>query len=102
MGLELPKEALEASIIGTIGDMDGPMSADAKGWLSLRRYIMGTTDETRQRFRDEVSRTRQMPRRSNFRSRWRQCFCSQDPLQTRNEADALLPPRRGDFVEVSR
>lgn len=55
MGLDLPQEELDASIIGTIGDMDGPMPADSKGWTSLRRYLMGHTDETRQRFRDEVS-----------------------------------------------
>lgn len=54
-GLDLPREELEASIIGTIGDMDSPMSPDTKGWTSLRRYIMGNTDEARQRFRDQVS-----------------------------------------------
>lgn len=53
-GLDLPKEELDASIIGTIGDMDGPMPADTKGWTSLRRHLMGHTDATRQRFRDEV------------------------------------------------
>ncbi len=31
------------------------MPADAKGWTSLRRHLMGHTDETRQRFRDQVS-----------------------------------------------
>lgn len=55
MGLDLPREELEGSIIGTIGDMDSPMSPDTKGWTSLRRYIMGNTDEARQRFRDQVS-----------------------------------------------
>ncbi|CAN0011084.1 unnamed protein product, partial [Sphacelaria rigidula] len=34
-GLHLPQEELEASIIGTIGDMDSPMPADSKGWTSL-------------------------------------------------------------------
>lgn len=53
-GLDLPQEELDASIIGAIGDMDGPMPADAKGWTSLRRHLMGHTDDTRQRFRDEV------------------------------------------------
>lgn len=52
--LELPQEELDSSIIGAIGDMDGPMPADTKGWASLRRHLMGHTDETRQRFRDEV------------------------------------------------
>lgn len=53
-GLDLPQEELDASIIGAIGDMDGPMPADSKGWTSLRRHLMGHTDDTRQRFRDEV------------------------------------------------
>ncbi|CAN0494716.1 unnamed protein product, partial [Hapterophycus canaliculatus] len=54
-GLDLPQEELDSSIIGAIGDMDGPMPADSKGWTSLRRHLMGHTDETRQRFRDDVS-----------------------------------------------
>ncbi|CAM9176019.1 unnamed protein product [Ascophyllum nodosum] len=58
MGLDLPREELEGSIIGTIGDMDSPMSPDAKGWTSLRRHLLGSTDETRQRFRDEVLSTK--------------------------------------------
>lgn len=53
-GLDLPQEELDSSIIGAIGDMDGPMPADSKGWTSLRRHLMGHTDDTRQRFRDEV------------------------------------------------
>ncbi|CAM9341546.1 unnamed protein product, partial [Choristocarpus tenellus] len=52
--LSLPDEELEKSIIGTVGDMDSPMPADSKGWTSLRRYLRGTTDESRQKFRDEV------------------------------------------------
>lgn len=54
MGLDLPQEEVDGAIIGTVGDMDGPMPADSKGWTSLRRYLMGQSDETRQRFRDEV------------------------------------------------
>lgn len=54
-GLDLPQEEIDSSIIGAIGDMDGPMPADSKGWTSLRRHLMGHTDEARQRFRDEVS-----------------------------------------------
>lgn len=56
-GLDLPQEELDSSIIGAIGDMDGPMPADAKGWTSLRRHLLGHTDDTRQRFRDEVGAT---------------------------------------------
>ncbi|CAM9808823.1 unnamed protein product, partial [Discosporangium mesarthrocarpum] len=55
--LDLPKEELEMSIIGTVGDMDSPMPPDAKGWTSLRRHLLGHTDSSRQRFRDEVIET---------------------------------------------
>ncbi|CAN0127407.1 unnamed protein product [Ectocarpus sp. 6 AP-2014] len=57
-GLDLPQEELDSSIIGAIGDMDGPMPADSKGWISLRRHLMGHTDEARQRFRNEVLDTK--------------------------------------------
>ncbi|CAM9548824.1 unnamed protein product, partial [Ectocarpus fasciculatus] len=57
-GLDLPQEELDSSIIGAIGDMDGPMPADSKGWTSLRRHLMGHTDEARQRFRNEVLDTK--------------------------------------------
>ena len=62
--LDLPQEELDSSIIGAIGDMDGPMPADTKGWASLRRHLMGHTDETRQRFRDEVRESFEHPPRT--------------------------------------
>jgi len=41
-------------IIGSIGDLDGPMSPDQKGYASLVQYISGETAEERQKFRDEI------------------------------------------------
>jgi Zn-dependent M16 (insulinase) family peptidase len=53
-GLELDKGELVKSIIGTIGDMDLYQLPDAKGFTSLTRYLIGYTNEERQRIRDEV------------------------------------------------
>merc|ERR1711862_859261 len=55
--LETNKEELEKAIIGTIGDMDGPKSADQKGWISLQRWMKRESAETRQKRRDEVLST---------------------------------------------
>ena len=45
------------NIIGTIGDIDQYRLPDAKGLASLMRHLMGDTDETRQRLREEVLST---------------------------------------------
>jgi presequence protease len=48
------KEQIEQSIIGTVGDMDSPMTPSMKGITSLLWYLSGRTTETRQRLRDGV------------------------------------------------
>ncbi len=55
--LELDDAEVTKSIIGTIGDLDTYLLPDAKGFTSLRWYLLGTTDEERQRLRDEVLST---------------------------------------------
>lgn len=52
--LDLSRDELVKSIIGTIGNMDAYQLPDAKGFTSLVRYLRGETDEQRQRLRDEV------------------------------------------------
>ena len=52
--LELSKEELEKSIIGTIGDIDAYQLPDAKGRTAFMRHILGITEEERQRRREEV------------------------------------------------
>jgi len=54
---EINQEELEKAIIGTIGDMDGPKSADQKGWISLQRWFKRETAERRQTLRDQVLNT---------------------------------------------
>ena len=41
-------------VIGTIADLDKPLTPDQKGSLGLRRYMTGVTDEILQKERDEI------------------------------------------------
>ena len=45
---------LTRSIIGAIGALDRYQLPDAKGFTSLARHLIGETDESRQRRRDEI------------------------------------------------
>ncbi|KAH8055484.1 metallopeptidase [Aureococcus anophagefferens] len=45
---------LTKAVVAAIGDLDGPMTPDTRGFVSLRHYLDGTTDELRQQWRDEV------------------------------------------------
>lgn len=60
---ELPRSAVEQAVIGSIGDLDSPLSVDSKGWASMCNYFSGRTDEQRQKRRDEVLETTE----ANFR-----------------------------------
>ncbi len=53
----LSESELTKSIIGAIGELDAYQLPDAKGYTSMLRYILGITDEDRQKFRDELSTT---------------------------------------------
>jgi Zn-dependent M16 (insulinase) family peptidase len=50
----LSESELTKSIIGAIGEMDAYQLPDAKGYTSLLRYLLGESDEYRQKIRDEV------------------------------------------------
>jgi Zn-dependent M16 (insulinase) family peptidase len=54
---ELSESELTRSIIGTIGEVDAYQLPDAKGYSSMLRYLVGDTDEIRQRMRDEILAT---------------------------------------------
>jgi Zn-dependent M16 (insulinase) family peptidase len=47
-------EDLELAIIGTIGDMDTPMSPSQRGGVSLQHWMMNESAPTRQNWRDQV------------------------------------------------
>lgn len=55
--LKISENELTKSIIGTIGDFDGHLLPDAKGYVSMLRYLTGNTKEDRQKYRDEVLNT---------------------------------------------
>lgn len=55
--LVLDPDELIKAIIGTISDMDPHLLPDAKGWVSLDRYLAHVTDDDRQKIRDEVLTT---------------------------------------------
>ncbi len=55
--LEITDEELNRAIIGVIGDWDTYQLADAKGFTSLVRQLVGINDEERQKQRDEAFAT---------------------------------------------
>lgn len=56
--LELDEDALTKAIIGTIGDVDSYQLPDAKGYSQLSRWLLGVTDEERQKRRDQILATK--------------------------------------------
>lgn len=56
--MENDPEILVTAIIGTIGDMDGALSPDAKGFTAFQRWLINESAEYRQKYRDEVLNTR--------------------------------------------
>jgi len=51
---DISEEELSMTIIGTVGDLDNPMSPDQKGFSSMMEFLEEETAEDRQRWRDEV------------------------------------------------
>lgn len=54
---ELSPTELTRNIIGTIGEIDSYRLPDAKGFISMQRYLIGDTDDARQRMREEILST---------------------------------------------
>ena len=54
---DLGEAELTRNIIGTIGEVDTYRLPDAKGFASMQRYLIGDTDESRQRMREEILST---------------------------------------------
>ncbi len=52
--LSLGEEEITRAIIGVIGALDSYLLPDAKGFVSLQRYLLGETDAYRQQVRAEV------------------------------------------------
>jgi Zn-dependent M16 (insulinase) family peptidase len=58
------EDKVETGVIGYVGDLDKPSSADAKGFGQMLRHLSGVTDERRQEARDQVLATNE----ADFRS----------------------------------
>ena len=56
--MENDPDALAAAIIGAVGDMDGALSPDQKGYTAFQRWIINESAAHRQKFRDEVLNTK--------------------------------------------
>ena len=52
--MDLDQETVDKYIIGTMSNIDVPMSPAAKGTFSMTGYMIGQSDEMRQRNRDEI------------------------------------------------
>ncbi len=55
--LELPSEELTKIIIGCVGKMDPPLTADGKGSASMINHLTGRTHELKQKIREELLST---------------------------------------------
>lgn len=55
--LTLSEDELTRALIGAIGQLDAHQLPDAKGYSDCMRFLLGYTDEERQRLRDEVLAT---------------------------------------------
>ncbi len=56
--LKISDSELTKSIIGTIGDIDGHLLPDAKGFVSMQRYLTKNTEADRQKYREEILSTK--------------------------------------------
>ena len=54
---DLDEAELTRTIIGTIGEVDTYRLPDARGFTSMQHYLVGDTDEARQRMREEILST---------------------------------------------
>jgi Zn-dependent M16 (insulinase) family peptidase len=54
---DLNEVELTRNVIGTIGEVDSYRLPAAKGFDSMQRYLIGDTDEARQRMREEILST---------------------------------------------
>jgi Zn-dependent M16 (insulinase) family peptidase len=57
-GKNIEGKELTKGIIGAIGDLDAHMLPDAKGYISMLRYLTGDTEKDRQQMRDEIMTTK--------------------------------------------
>jgi len=100
--LELTDDALEQGIVGAVGDLDQPMTPDAKGYRAMSWFLNGITTEHRQAYRDEMLSTTaadfaDFGKRLAGRSQKVAVFGSADALAKANEARA-----EGEKIDITK
>jgi Zn-dependent M16 (insulinase) family peptidase len=56
--MENDPDALETAIIGAVGELDGALSPDQKGFAQFQRWLINESPEQRQKVRDEILATK--------------------------------------------
>merc|ERR1711871_1868438 len=87
--LKMSPEELTQAIIGTIGDLDSPMTADTKGYVSMTRYLTGVT--TKEDLLEYAAKLRAVKETGSSI-----VFGSQAAL---DEANKVLPKERALVIE---
>jgi hypothetical protein len=99
---EIGEAEIVKSIIGVIGQVDDYLLPDAKGYLSLRRYLVGETDESLQRVRDEILSARIEDFRAFGAALAGLAATGRVVVMGSPEAVAAANAERGGFLEVSK
>lgn len=100
--IEIDKAEIVKSIIGVIGQLDDYLLPDAKGFVSLRRYLLGETDERLQRLRDEILSARVEDFRALGAALAQLAATGRVVVMGSPEAIAAANAERGGFLEVSK
>jgi Zn-dependent M16 (insulinase) family peptidase len=99
---EIDEEEVTRSIIGVIGQVDDYLLPDAKGLASLRRYLLGESDERLQRLREEILSARVEDFRVLGAALAQLAATGRVVVMGSPEAIAAANAEHGGFLEVSK
>ncbi len=99
---DISEEEVTRSIIGVIGQVDDYLLPDAKGLLSLRRYLLGETEQSLQRVRNEILSARVEDFRKLGSALARLAETGRVVVMGAPEAIAAANAERAGFLEVSK
>jgi Zn-dependent M16 (insulinase) family peptidase len=99
---DIGAEEVARSIIGVIGQIDDYLLPDAKGLASLRRYLLGESDERLQRLREEVLSAREEDFRAFGAALAQLAATGRVVVMGSPEAIATANAERGGFLQVSK
>jgi Zn-dependent M16 (insulinase) family peptidase len=99
---DISAEEVTRSIVGVIGQVDDYLLPDAKGLVSLRRYLLGETEERLQRVREEILSARVEDFRSFGAALSRLAEEARVVVVGSPEAIAAANAGRNGFLEVSK